>query len=99
MGCETLGGCGISGMSCLAENVCPGGCSFAECLQRSKLENAEGFSYRNIGSLDELFCKICTKDQLKNPVPTPNSGIYRKIGKLIISRLIEKTVLRLKFKC
>ena len=59
-GCERGISC-ENGKSCPYEdNKCPTGCSFAECLQRAKLDNVEGFAFRGASvSPWEGFCKMC----------------------------------------
>ena len=79
MGCEKDVPCD-DGKSCIADNTCPTGCSFAECLQRAKLVNANGFSFRSTRFVDP-FCKICTEQKLENSQSDDNSGIYVKKGK------------------
>ena len=69
------------GKSCVAENQCPGGCYFAECLEHARSGNAEGFSFRGV-DFKEPFCKICKKDQLRSLQNERNSGVYKKRGKV-----------------
>ena len=78
MGCKKDGVC-KNGKSCIGENMCPKGCSFAECLQRAKLVDAVGFAFRSKGSLPP-FCKMCTKKQLERPQRDADSGLYIKMG-------------------
>ena len=80
-GCEKGRACG-NGKSCLGINKCPNGCSFAECLQRIKLENADGFAFRAM-DLPDPMCRICTNNQLTYLEPNDHTGVYRKKGKLI----------------
>ena len=63
------------GWSCIADNTCPTGCSFAECIQRAKAVNAAGFSFGDIDSSDPS-CKICTSDILLEK--SVNIGVYIK---------------------
>ena len=79
MGCKRDALC-ENGKSCFADNECPTGCSFAECLQRAKQVNANGFSFRSI-RFPYPFCKICTEKTLKKPQSADNSGIYVQKGK------------------
>ena len=45
-GCARGVDCGGRGKTCIADNQCTGGCSFAECLQRARSINADGFSFK-----------------------------------------------------
>ena len=64
----------------MADNKCPGGCYFAECLEYARTSNADGFSFRGVKSKDP-FCKMCKRDQVKKLQEEENSGVYMKRGK------------------
>ena len=79
-GCERGRAC--DGKSCVAENKCPQGCAFSECLQHARAGNADGFSFRGMGFAEhEPFCKICTRKQLDALETLRYSGVYIKKGK------------------
>ena len=78
-GCKKGTSCSI-GMSCVAENKCPNGCYFAECLHHARSVNADGFSFRNV-DLTDPFCNICNRDQVKDLQHEQNSGVSKKKGK------------------
>ena len=78
-----MGGTCDNAKICLASNECPTGCSFVECLRRAKLENADGFSYRDMNSTAPT-CSLCTSDQLKYLDSTTDGGVYRKQGILLV---------------
>ena len=79
-GCEKGRSCS-NGKACdaEAENRCSKGCSFAECLQIAREENADGFAFRS--NLTDPTCSMCTTKQLEYLENVTGSGVYINQGK------------------
>ena len=77
-GCEKGGDCS-SGQYCNGKSIKCWACSFEECLDYARSDNADGFSYGQATS--NRLCSFCTKNELSNLGAESNWGVYAKPGK------------------
>ena len=69
-------GCnGDSGPHCNTNST---SCSFEDCVEHARSDNADGFVYGE--AIRGGDCYMCTKDGLENRNHENNYGVYRKTG-------------------
>ena len=72
-GCERGRSCN-DGHICVSKEKCAS-CSFGECVQHAKYDNAEGFAYSSA-----KICRLCLKGHPIHILPNENWGVYTKRG-------------------